>query len=102
MIRMKPVNIFDFYAPTGGSTKIADFKVSQSPPIALETPPIVSGTYQIESTPNITGEYVVSARKIQWESWVVGGILVLGTTVFLAWYYSDEQKRKRRDEARYW
>ena len=46
MIRMKPANIFDFFAPTGGGSKIADFKTRKCSPIAPETPPTVSGTIQ--------------------------------------------------------
>ena len=29
MLRLKPTNIFDFYAPTGGLSKIADFSMRQ-------------------------------------------------------------------------
>ncbi len=100
MIRMKPANIFDFWAPTRGGSKIADYKGSQSPTITIETPPIVPGTYQIDCTPNMTGEYVVSAKKINLGYWIIGGMLVIGTAGYLFWYYSDEQKKKRRDEAR--
>ena len=102
MIKMKPANIFDFWAPTGGGSKIADYKGSQSPKITIETPPIVPGTYQIDCTPNMTGEYVVSAKKINWGNWILGGIFLLGATGLIYWYYSDEQKKKRRDKDGYW
>ena len=97
MIKMKPANMFDFWAPTGGGSKIADYKGSQSPTITIETPPIVPGTYQIDCTPNMTGEYVVSAKKINWGNWLLGGIFLLGATGLIYCYLSDEQKKKRRD-----
>ena len=102
MIKLKPANIFDFYAPTGGGSKIADYKGSQSTTITIETPPIVPGTYQIDCTPDITGEYVVSAKKINWGNWILGGIFLLGATGLIIWYNSDEQKKKRRDRVGYW
>ena len=101
MIKLKPANIFDFWAPTGGGSKIADYKGSQSPSITIETPPIVPGTYQIDCTPNMTGEYVVSAKKINWGNWILGGILLLGATGLVYFYLSDEQKKKRRDNDGY-
>lgn len=102
MIKLKPANIFHFWAPTGGGSKIADYKGSQSPPITIETPPIDSGTYQIDCTPNITGEYVVSAKKINWGNWILGGIFLLGATGLIYCYLSDEQNKKRRDKDGYW
>ena len=102
MIKLKPANMFDFWAPTGGGSKIADYKGSQSPTITIETPPIVPGTYQIDCTPNMTGEYVVSAKKINWGNWILGGILLLGATGLIYLYLSDEQKKKRRDKDGYW
>jgi hypothetical protein len=102
MIKLKPANIFHFWAPTGGGSKIADYKGNQSPPITIETPPIDSGTYQIDCTPNMTGEYVVSAKKINWGNWILGGIYLLGATGLIIWYHSDEQKKKRRDKDGYW
>ena len=102
MIKMKPANMFDFWAPTGGGSKIADYKGSQSPTITIETPPIVPGTYQIDCTPNMTGEYVVSAKKINWGNWILGGIFLLGATGLIYLYLSDEQKKKRRDKDDYW
>ena len=102
MIRMKPANIFDFWAPTGGGSKIADFKARRCSPIAPETPPIVSGTIQIEFSPKVVGEAVAPVKKINWVYWIIGGLLVIGTTGYLFWYYSDEQKKKRRDETRNW
>ena len=102
MIKMKPANMFDFWAPTGGGSKIADYKGSQSPTITIETPPIVPGTYQIDCTPNMTGEYVVSAKKINWSNLILGGIFLLGATGLIYLYLSDEQKKKRRDNDGYW
>jgi len=102
MIKLKPANIFHFWAPTGGGSKIADYKGSQSPSITLETPPIDSGTYQIDCTPDITGEYVVSAKKVNWGNWILGGIFLLGATGLIIWYNSEEQKKKRRDKDGYW
>ena len=101
MIKMKPANMFDFWAPTGGGSKIADYKGSQSPTITIETPPIVPGTYQIDCTPNMTGEYVVSAKKINWGNWLLGGLVIAGLAGGLIWYFSDEQKKKRRDNDGY-
>ena len=102
MIKMKPANMFDFWAPTGGGSKIADYKGSQSPTITIETPPIVPGTYQIDCTPNMTGEYVVSAKKINWGNWLIGGLVIAGLAGGLIWYYNDKQKKKRRDRDGYW
>ena len=102
MIKLKPANIFHFWAPTGGGSKIADYKGSQSPKITIETPPIVPGTYQIDCTPNMTGEYVVSAKKINWGNWLIGGLVIAGLAGGLIWYYNDKQKKKRRDKDGYW
>ena len=98
MIKIKPANIFEFIAPTGGATKIADFKGSPAPTISMESNPIASGTYHIDSAPNGAGEYVLTAKKMNWTNWIVGGIVVLGLTGALVWYYSEEQKKKRRRE----
>jgi hypothetical protein len=100
MIKLKPANIFDFYAPTGGGSKIADFKASKCPPTAPETAPTFSGTIQIEFSPKVVGEALAPAKKINLGYWIIGGMLVIGTAGYLFWYYSDEQKKKRRDEAR--
>ncbi len=102
MVRMRPANISDFFAPTGGAAKIADFKASTSLPMVPETTLIASGTYQIECKPNMAGEAGVPSKSIKWEHWVIGGMLVLGTSVFLVWYFSEEQKKKRQDKARNW
>jgi len=44
MIKLKPSNIFDFYAPTGSSTKIADYGFAKKefiqPPITAESNPL--------------------------------------------------------------
>ncbi len=100
MMKMKPANIFDFYAPTGGATKIADFKVSTSAPNSFGNTPNVSGAKHMEFSTNKSVEVVGSDNKIKWGYWIIGGIIVLGTTAFLIWYYSEEQKRKRRGKGR--
>jgi hypothetical protein len=102
MIRIKPSNIFDFYAPTGGATKIAEIKGSQSQPFFIENQPIVSGTCKIECTPDMTCEYVVSAKKIKWGHWILGGILVIGSVAIIVWYSKEEQKKKHRGKENYW
>lgn len=100
MIKMKPANIFEFYAPTGGATKIADFKVSTAAPNSFGTNPNVSVTHQIEFPNNKTVEVVGSENKIKWGYWIIGGVFVLGTAAYLIWYYSDAQKKKRRERER--
>jgi hypothetical protein len=97
MMKIKPANIFDFYAPTGGATKIADFKMSNAVPNSIGNNPNISVAHQMEFPTNKTVEVVASENKIKWGYWIFGGIFVLGTTAFLIWYYSEGQKRKRRE-----
>jgi hypothetical protein len=96
MMKIKPANIFDFYAPTGGATKIADFKMSNAVPNSIGNNPNISVAHQMEFPTNKTVEVVASENKIKWGYWIIGGIIAIGTTAYLVWYFSEEQKEKRR------
>ena len=96
MVKIKPANIFEFFAPTGGVTKIADFKGSTTAHNSFESNPNVSGAKHMEFTTITSERSVGSKNKIKWGYWIIGGIIAIGTTAYLFWYFSEEQKEKRR------
>ena len=51
MIKIKPSNIFDFYAPTGSSTKIADYGFAKKEIISS---PITAASNPLPEMPNGT------------------------------------------------
>jgi hypothetical protein len=51
MIKIKPSNIFDFYAPTGSSTKIADYGFVKK---EFVQPPITAASNPLPEMPNGT------------------------------------------------
>ena len=102
MIRTKPSNIFDFYAPTGGAPKIADFisKASNSAATNPAGQPIIASapttSGSASSSTNIPGN---SGGDNTWK-WVVGGIVV-GTIVYLIYDHYQEKKKNEKKNVLY-
>lgn len=86
MTKLKPSNIFDYYAPTGNSMKIADFGISKKaiPAETIPTSNLVYPELPDGSKKNYTLLYVLA-----------GAILVIGGI-----YFINYQKRKVDDEIR--
>ena len=84
MTKLKPSNIFDYYAPTGKSMKIADFGISKKA-IPAETIP----------TSNLVDPELPegSKKNNNWLYVIAGAIFVIGGI-----YFINYQMRKVDDE----
>ena len=97
MIQIKPSNIFDFYAPTGGAAKIADFisKASNSAATNPAGQPIIASapttSGSASSSTNIPGN---SGGDNTWK-WVVG-LVIAGTIGYLIYDYYQEKKENEK------
>ena len=95
MTQLKPSNMFDFFAPSGGGAKIADFitKSSNSAGTNPAGQPIITsapvGAANINSTANIPDS---STGSNTWK-WVLG-LALAGTIGYLAYVHYQEKKKR--------
>lgn len=87
MIKLKPSNIFDFYAPTGSSTKIADYGFAKKEfiqsPITAASDPLPEIT--IETKKDNTFFYIL-----------LGVTATIGIVLYLD--YREREKNKKYQE----
>ena len=91
MIKIKPSNIFDFYAPTGNSTKIADYGFAKK---EIIQPPISAASNPLSEMPN--GE-----KKDNTVLYILLGVTAaIGIVLYLDYRESEIiRKMKQRDSA---
>lgn len=101
MDKLKPSNIFDYYAPPGGVPKLADYAkfIDNSyiettiPEIKMATSVIVDNLtptlVDMSSSANSTSQ---SKKDNTWIYVLIGSVLVLGT-FYLIYYIKEEEKK---------
>jgi LPXTG-motif cell wall-anchored protein len=82
MTKLKPSNIFDYFAPTGNSTKIADFGISKK---AIPVESIPTSNLVVPELPD------GSKKNNTWLYILAGAALVIGGIYFINY-------KKRKDE----
>jgi len=99
MLRLKPTNIFDFYAPTGGLSKIADFSMRQKNMGATPTStPINGASGSIYSPPTILSSPSLrtsSNSNNQWFYWLCGAVIIVAAIDYLAERSNEDEKNNR-------
>jgi len=99
MLRLKPTNIFDFYAPTGGLSKIADFSMRQKNMGATPTStPINGASGSMYSPPTILSSPSVRASSNsnnQWFYWLCGAVIIIAAIDYLAERSNEDEKNNR-------
>ena len=82
MTKLKPSNIFDYYAPTGNSTKIADFGISKK---AIPAETIPTSNLVIPELPD-------GNKKDNTLLYIFGGIVaVLGIAYVVNYVYTKKE-----------
>ena len=112
-MKTKPINIFEFYAPTGGGSKIADAmnvisdakKVNSNSATSNSGNPTISSSVaqpqpKYESASNTAGEINSTSEASNGKTnnlvwWILGGVIVGGS---LWLWYRDLQKKKKEEE----
>jgi hypothetical protein len=117
MTKLKQSNIFDYYAPLNGGTKIADFG-SALKNAAVSTKTVAPTNNTIGSSPNITSSITSASEAISVAEvaaatinssgdgqkkdntwiWVVVGLAVIGGGIYLLHRHikKEEEKENRR------
>lgn len=92
MIKLKVPSVFDYYAPTGGGSKIADFmtkKTVTQPDIKIpEQLNIVKSTANTSCLPNTLNN---SKPDNTW-MYVVGGIIILVIGIIIHEHYKEKNE----------
>lgn len=82
MIKLKPSNIFDYYAPTGNSMKIANFGITK------KTIP----TTKVDASNNLGSELPNGGKKDNtWIYILAGAVIIIGGICYINY-------KKRQDE----
>jgi len=98
MLRLKPTNIFDFFAPTGGSSKIADFSMRQKNMGATPASTTISGTSRSTySPPTISSPSVRTSSNSnhQWFYWLCGAVIIVAAIDYLAERSNEDEKNNK-------
>jgi hypothetical protein len=82
MTKLKPSNIFDYFAPTGNSTKIADFGISKKA-IPVET---------IPTSNLVVPELPYGNKKDNTLLYIFGGIVVVCGIAYLVNYANKKDE----------
>ncbi len=82
MIKLKPTNIFDFYAPTGNSMKIADLGIAKK---TVPTATIAASNHQGPELPE--GD----KKDNTWLYIIAGAVIIVGGICYINY-------KKRKDE----
>ena len=89
MITLKPTNIFDYYAPTGNSMKIADFGIAKK---TVPTATIAASNPQGPELPNS------SKKDNTWIYILAGAVIIIGGICYINYRkQKDEEERKQRN-----
>ena len=89
MIKLKPTNIFDYYAPTGNSMKIADFG------IAKKTAPIETIAASNTQGPELPKN---GKKDNTWLYILAGAVIIIGGICYIKYKkQKDEEKLKQRN-----
>ena len=94
MIQTKPSNIFDFYAPTGGAPKIADFtsKMSNSVSVSSVGQPIIASAPVPSSNSSSAANIPSDSKGNNTWKWVIAG--VIGVGIYLIYDHFKEKNKK--------
>ena len=99
MLRLKPTNIFDFYAPTGGLSKIADFSMRQKNMGATPASTTINGTSRSAySPPPLLSSPAVrtsSNSNQQWFYWLCGAVIIVAAIDYLAERSNEDEKNNK-------
>lgn len=82
MIKLKPTNIFDYYAPTGNSMRIADFEIAKR---TIPTTAVVPSNTQ---GPELTHS---SKKDNTWLYILAGAVIIVGGICYINY-------KKQKDE----
>jgi hypothetical protein len=98
MIKLKVPSVFDYYAPTGGGSKIADFmtkKTVTQPVIKIpEQLNIVKSTANTSCLPNTLNN---SKPDNTW-MYIVGGIMILAIGILIHERYKERNEREEMND----
>ncbi len=82
MTKLKPSNIFDYFAPTGNSTKIADFGISKK---AIPAETIPTSNLVVPELPD-------GNKKDNTLLYILGGIVVVCGIAYLVNYANKKDE----------
>ena len=98
MIQLKPSNIFDFYAPTGGLSKIADFSLLQKK-MSAESKSVpftrsIGGMYKVQAPLNSPPPSANSASDNTCTCVLIGLVIAVVVIHYLVESSNEEDKEK--------
>lgn len=99
MIQTKPSNIFDFFAPTGGAPKIADFtsKISNSASISSAAQPIIASATTAQSNLNNPANIPGNSKENNTWKWVLGVGIVAVIGYFIYDHFQEKNKKDKKN-----
>ena len=89
MMKQKPLNIFDFYAPTGSISKIADFGAT----IKKVATPSTIPSCEIIVSPNIP---YGGKKDYTWTYILVGAIVIAGIVIAVKINRDETEEKERK------